>query len=184
VIGVAIQRPYMRTLDGFLRTARYLIHDRDPLYTSVVADILTSAGIQPIRPPPSSPNLNAYAERFVRSIKEECLNRVVPLGERHLRLLTREYVEHKHSERNHQGLDNRLLQHTPPPKRGHPRAAARPPRRTPQFLLSRGRVSGRPIKRTLRRRSILGELYGRWLSKSLGSVWLPRCLEPRAISGC
>ena len=70
--------------------------DRDPLYTSVVADILTSAGIQPIRLPPRSPNLNAYAERFVRSIKEECLNRVVPLGDGHLRLLTREYVEHYH----------------------------------------------------------------------------------------
>ena len=103
-------------VDGFLRTARYLIHDRDPLYTSVVADILTSAGIQPIRLPPRSPNLNAYAERFVRSIKEECLNRVVPLGDGHLRLLTREYVEHYHRERNHQGLDNRLLQHAAPPQ--------------------------------------------------------------------
>jgi putative transposase len=68
--------------------------------------------------PPRSPNLNAYAERFVRSIKEECLTRVVPLGEGHLRLLAREYVEHYHRERNHQGLDNRLLQHAPPPKRG------------------------------------------------------------------
>ena len=104
-------------VDGFLRTARYLIHDRDPLYTSVVADILTSAGIQPIRLPPRSPNLNAYAERFVRSIKAECLDRVVPLGEDHLRLLAREYVEHYHRERNHQGLDNRLLQHAAPPQR-------------------------------------------------------------------
>lgn len=59
--------------------------------------------------PPRSPNLNAYAERFVRSIKEECLDRVVILGENHLRLLVREYVEHYHLERNHQGLDNRLL---------------------------------------------------------------------------
>src|SRR4029453_7360650 len=71
-------------VDGFLRTARYLIHDRDPLYTRVVADILMSRGVQPIRLPPRSPNLNAYAERFVRSIKEECLDRVVPLGEDHL----------------------------------------------------------------------------------------------------
>ena len=60
-------------------------------------------------------NLNAYAERFVRSIKEECLNRVVSLGEGHLRLLVREYVEHYHRERNHQGLDNQLLQRPPPP---------------------------------------------------------------------
>ena len=104
-------------VDGFLRTARYLIHDRDPLYTRVVADILMSSGVQPIRLPPRSPNLNAYAERFVRSIKEECLDRVVPLGEDHLRLLAREYVEHYHRERNHQGLDNRLLQQAPLPQR-------------------------------------------------------------------
>ena len=119
--GGAWVEQMVRTLtdpvDGFLRTARHLIHDRDPLYTHVVADLLTSAGIQPLRLPPRSPNLNAYAERFVRSIKEECLNRVVPLGDGHLRLLTREYVEHYHRERNHQGLDNRLLQHAAPPQR-------------------------------------------------------------------
>ncbi len=94
-----------------------MIHDRDPLYTRVFGEILTSAGVQPIRLPPKSPNLNAYAERFVRSIKEECLHRVVPLGESHLRLLIHEYVEHYHRERNHQGLENRLLQRAPPPVR-------------------------------------------------------------------
>ena len=104
-------------VDGFLRTARHLIHDRDPLYTRVFGEILTSGGVQPIRLPPKSPNLNAYAERFVRSIKEECLNRVVPLGEGHLRLIVHEYVEHYHRERNHQGLDNQLLQRPPPPRR-------------------------------------------------------------------
>ena len=102
-------------VDGFLRTGHHLIHDRDPLYTRVFGEILKSSGVQPIRLPPRSPNLNAYAERFVRSIKEECLHRVVPLGESHLRLLVREYVEHYHRERNHQGLDNRLLQRPPPP---------------------------------------------------------------------
>ena len=106
-------------VDGFLRTARHLIHDRDPLCTRGFADILTSGGVQPIRLPPKSPNLNAYAERSVRSIKEECLNRVVPLGEGHLRLLTREYVEHYDRERHHQGLDNRLLQRAPPPLRAN-----------------------------------------------------------------
>ena len=60
-------------VDGVLRTAHHLIHDRDPLYTQVYGEILTSSGVQPIRLPPKSPNLNAYAERFVRSIKEECL---------------------------------------------------------------------------------------------------------------
>ena len=104
-------------VDGCLRSARYLIHDRDPLYTRVFGEILESSGVQPIRLPPKSPNLNAYAERFVRSIKEECLTRVVPLGERHLRCLVREYVAHDHRERNHQGLDNQLLQRPPPPVR-------------------------------------------------------------------
>ena len=102
-------------VDGCLRRARYLIHDRDPLYTRGFGEILEGGGVQPIRLPPKSPNLNAYAERFVRSIKEECLSRVVPLGEGHLRLLVGEYVEHYHRERNHQGLDNQLLQRPPPP---------------------------------------------------------------------
>ncbi len=61
--------------------------------------------------------MNAYAERFVRSIKGECLDRVVVFGERHLRLLVREYIEHYHRERNHQGLGNRLLTEPPQPGR-------------------------------------------------------------------
>ena len=81
-------------VDGFLRTARQLIHDRDPLYTRVFGEILTSGDVGPIRLPPKSPNLNAYAERFVRSIKEECLHRVVPLGERHLRLYRTRFLGH------------------------------------------------------------------------------------------
>ena len=96
------------------RSARHLIQDRDPLYTRAFAEILKSSGVQPIRLPPRSPNLNAYAERFVRSIKEECLNRIVPLGESHLRLIVQEYVEHYHRERNHQGLENQLLEWEPP----------------------------------------------------------------------
>ena len=79
-----------------------------------VAEASTGTDIS-IRLPPKSPNFNAYAERFVRSIQEECLSRVVPLGEGHLRLLVGEYVDHDHRERNHQGLDNQLLQRPPPP---------------------------------------------------------------------
>ena len=107
------------SIDGFLRRSRYFIHDRDPLFTRVFCEILKSSGIEPVRLPPRSPNLNAYAERFVRSIKEECLDRVVILGEGHLRLLVREYVEHYHTERNHQGLGNQLLSRAPPS--GEPR---------------------------------------------------------------
>ena len=68
-------------VDGCLRRARSLMHDRDPLSTRGFGEILEGGGVQPIRLPPKSPNLNAYAERFVRSMKEECLSRVVPLGE-------------------------------------------------------------------------------------------------------
>ncbi len=102
------------TVDGFLRGARHLIHDRDPLYTCAFLEILQSSGVRPIKLPPRSPNLNAYAERFVRSIKEGCLNRVVLLGEGHLHLVVHEYVQHYHLERNHQGLDNQLLERPPP----------------------------------------------------------------------
>ena len=102
--------------DGFLRTtARQLMHDRDPLYTRVFGEILTSGDVEPIRLPPKSPNLNAYAERFVRSIKEECLHRVVPLGEGHLRLIVHEDVEHDHRERNH--LDLGDVAHGSEPRR-------------------------------------------------------------------
>ena len=127
--GGAWVEQLVRTLtdpvEGFLRTTRYLIHYRDPLYTRVVTDILTSGGVQPIRLPPKSPNLNAYAERFVPSIKEECLTRVIPLGEGHMRSSRGSTLEHYHRERNHQGLDNRLLQQAPPPTR----AATHVPRR-------------------------------------------------------
>lgn len=95
--------------DGFLNRCRYLIHDRDQLFTEAFRTILKSADVETIKLPARSPNLNAYAERFVRSIKNECLGRMIPLGERHLRYAVAEYMEHYHWERNHQGLDNCLI---------------------------------------------------------------------------
>ena len=62
-----------------------------------------------VQTPFQAPNANAYAERFVRSIKHQCLNRVIPFGERHLRLTIAEFVEHYHGERNHQGHGNELI---------------------------------------------------------------------------
>ena len=94
---------------GFLGRGYYVVHDRDPLFTDEFLAILDSGGVTGVRLPAKSPNLNAYVERFIRSIKEECLNRVVPLGERHLRAVVRDYMIHYHEERNHQGLDNRLI---------------------------------------------------------------------------
>ena len=71
---------------------------------------MTDAGVEVVRLPYRSPNLNAYAERFVRSIKDECLSRMIFFGERALREATREYAAHYHRERNHQGIDNRLIE--------------------------------------------------------------------------
>jgi transposase InsO family protein len=95
--------------DGFLREARFLIHDRDPLFTREFRRTLKRSGIRLMRLPARSPNLNAHAERFVRLIKSECLAQIIPLGERHLRRAVREYAEHYHHERNHRGLGNQLI---------------------------------------------------------------------------
>jgi len=104
-----IGRNLTDAVDGLLKDARYLIRDRDPLYTKKFCAILAGAGVKTLKLPPKSPDLNAHAERFVRSIKAECINRVVPLGERHLRTVVREYMIHYHEERNHQSLDNQLI---------------------------------------------------------------------------
>ena len=95
--------------DGFLRNHKHLIHDRDPLFTQAIVDMLKAHGVSSIKLPPRSPNLNAYAERFVRSIKCECLDRIIPIGERHLRNAIDAYIEHYNRDRPHQGLNNELL---------------------------------------------------------------------------
>jgi putative transposase len=95
--------------DGCLRGKRFLLHDRDPRFTDAFADTMAAAGVETLRSPPRSPNLNAYAERFVRTIRESCLDRVILVGERSLRDAIHEFVKHYHHERNHQGMSNRLL---------------------------------------------------------------------------
>jgi len=104
-----ITRSLVDGIDGFLLKHRYLIYDRDPLFRGDLPALLRSAGVEPAMLPPQSPNLNAYAERFVRSIKDECLSSIVPIGERHLRHAIEEYAAHYHLDRNHQGLGNRLI---------------------------------------------------------------------------
>ena len=74
---------------------------------------LGEAGLRVVQTPFQAPNANAYAERFVRSIKHECLNRVISFGERHLRRTIAEFVAHYHCERNHQGLGNELIEGAP-----------------------------------------------------------------------
>jgi transposase InsO family protein len=91
--------------NGFLKDKKYLIHDRDPLYTYDFHEILKSVGVEPIKLPAQSPNLNAYAERFVKTIKEECLNHLILSTEEQLRYVLSEFMEYYHTGRIHQGLD-------------------------------------------------------------------------------
>ena len=95
--------------DGLLVEHRVLICDRDAKWSAPVRARLGEAGIRVVLTPYRAPNANAYAERFVRSIKEECLDRLISIGERHVRRAITEYVEHYHRERNHQGIDNELI---------------------------------------------------------------------------
>jgi putative transposase len=99
--------------DDVLRDGRMLLCDRDPKWTRAMEEVLRTAGVRVVRTPPAAPNCNAHTERFVRSIKEECLDRVLPLGEWHLRRLIREFVTHYHIERNHQGIGNALIDRPP-----------------------------------------------------------------------
>ncbi len=104
--------------DGFLRDAKHLIHDADPLFTRDFKEILKplgsskGEGVACIQIPPRSPNCNAFAERFVRSIKGECLRHFVFFGEWHLRYVVREYVAHYNQERFHQGIGGKLIRPT------------------------------------------------------------------------
>src|SRR6266705_3037216 len=94
---------------GFLSPGQYLIHDRDGKYCPAFQHIIDAAGVKRVPLPPRSPNLNAYAERWVRSIKEECLSRLLLFGEAALCRALNAYLAHYHHERNHQGKGNALL---------------------------------------------------------------------------
>jgi putative transposase len=110
-----IARNVTDDVDGFFKQKRYLIHDRDPLYTQEFLTMLKDVGIESVKLPARSPNLNAYAERFVRSIKEDCLEQMILFGQDSLRNSVRHFLEHYHLERNHQGLENRLIVQSPAP---------------------------------------------------------------------
>jgi putative transposase len=94
---------------GALHSKRYLIIDRDTKYSEQFRRLIRDNRTKVIRLPPRSPNLNAYAERFVRSIKDECLDRMIFVGQASLRRAVSEFMDHYHTERNHQGLKNRLI---------------------------------------------------------------------------
>jgi len=92
-----------------LHDTHHLILDRDPLYTAAFRNLRQDSGVTLVRLPARSPNLNAFAERFVGSVRAECLARLVPLGEGHLRAAVRAFIDHYHEERPHQGLNNQLI---------------------------------------------------------------------------
>jgi len=83
--------------------------DRDTKFSKEFGGILENVDVKAIRLPPRSPNLNPHLERFIRSIKEECLERMVFFGEKSLHAATLSYIAHYHAERNHQGVGNQLL---------------------------------------------------------------------------
>jgi putative transposase len=94
---------------GFLSPGQSLIHDRDAKFCPAFQHTIDEAGVRRVVLPPRSPNLNAYAERWVRSVKEECLARLILFGERSLRYALAEYEGHYHQERPHQGKGNVVL---------------------------------------------------------------------------
>lgn len=108
-----IGRKITDAVDGILLGKRYLIHDRDPLYTAEFLSLLADVGVKSVKLPPRSPNLNAYAERFVRSMKESCLDRLILFEEQSLRTAVHNFLVHYHQERPHQGLANRLINPEP-----------------------------------------------------------------------
>jgi putative transposase len=100
-----LRETYLR----YLRRHCYVLHDRDTKFCADFRNTLATAGVTCLRLPPRSPDLNAYAERWVRSMKEECLSKLILCGEASLRKAVTQFQEHYHKERNHQGKNNALL---------------------------------------------------------------------------
>ena len=106
---VQVARNVTRQDWGFLEPRQYLIHDRDGKFCPAFQRVIKAAGVTRVPLPARSPNLNAYAERWVRSVKDECLSNLILFGEGALRHALQEYVEHYQRERPHQGKNNVLL---------------------------------------------------------------------------
>lgn len=110
----AFMRQVVRTLTmAETDHCRVMICDRDSKWSAAVRERLEEAGIRVVQTPYEAPNANAYAKRFVRSMKEECLDQIIPIGEGHFRRAITEFIAHYHRERNHQGLENALIEGAP-----------------------------------------------------------------------
>jgi transposase InsO family protein len=119
---VQMARRAVDAIDGTLLPIRFVLHDRDNKFCASFQNTLRSAGIQPLTLPARSPNRNAFAERWVRSIKNECLSKLILFGETSLRRAVNQFIEHYHFERPHQGKGNQLLFPSPvyPPSTNPP----------------------------------------------------------------
>jgi putative transposase len=104
-----IARHLLDPTDGFLRNASYLIHDRDPVFTEAWTALLQTGGVKCVPIPAQSPNCNPHAERFVKTVRTECLEHFVIFGERHLRHLLSEFMGHYLTERHHQGIGSQII---------------------------------------------------------------------------
>jgi transposase InsO family protein len=106
-----IARNLTDIVDGPLRErVKYVLMDRDTKFTDEFREILKPAGIKPVLLPPKSPNCNAHLERFFRSLKEEALERTIFFSERSRRSAAHEFLVRFHTERNHQGLDHKIIE--------------------------------------------------------------------------
>jgi hypothetical protein len=94
---------------GYLNRCRYVLHERDTKFCASFRSVLAAAGVKTISLPANSPDLNAFAECWVRSVKEECLSKLILFGEGPLSRSVSEFGSHYHGERNHQGKGNKLL---------------------------------------------------------------------------
>ena len=110
---------------GHLNGCRYVLHDRDAKFCAEFRESLAAGNVKCLRLPPRSPNLNAFAERWVRSVKEECLSHLILFGEASLRKALTQFQQHYHEERNHQGKNNVLLFPAPAPIEPAPRRGIR-----------------------------------------------------------
>ena len=108
-----VARNLTDNVDGFLRNMSYLILDNDRLFTAKFCGILEDAGVKVVRTAIRAPNMNAFAERWVQTVKHECLSKLILFGDRHLRRVLSEFADHYHQERPHQSLDNNPIQPQP-----------------------------------------------------------------------
>ena len=99
--------------DGFLLGQKYLIHDRDPLFTEKFASILATIDVKSKKLPPRSPELNGHIESFIKTFKTECLSQLVLTSEEQLRYVVHHFLEYYNHERPHMGLDGKMIKPYP-----------------------------------------------------------------------